>query len=150
MGRTNSSTIVPGTIIGTDLSLTADVLPQSMRHCFKPGTNFGLAIGGAPATREEVVYVASGAGTIQGFHGLLNVVGSANLTMDLKKNGVSILSAPISITNAQANREVVDGTLSSVSFVAGDVFSMAETVTVSTGASGPYAFMTVTENQAPV
>lgn len=151
MGRFNGGTLVPGTVLGTDISLTADIAVQSMRHCFKPGTNFGQAIGATPATREEIIYVASGVGSISGFHGLLNDTGSGtSLTMDLKKNGVSVLSGPIAITNSDTDREVIDGTLSNNAFVAGDVYSVAMVVSSATGAQGPYAFASVVENQAPV
>lgn len=151
MGRFNGGTLVPGTVIGTDVSLTANILAQSMQHCFKPGCNFSQAIGATPATREEIVYTASGPGTVNGFHALLNDTGSStSVGFDLKKNGTTVLSAPVTITNADTDREVVDGTLSGNSFIAGDVFSIAMTVSSATGATGAFAFMALTENQAPV
>jgi hypothetical protein len=151
MGRFNGGTIVPGTIIGTDVSLTADLAVQSMRHCFKPTTHFGQAIGATPATREEIVYVTSGVGSISGFHAMLNDTGSStSITFDLKVDGVSILSAPITITNSDADREVLDGVLTSNSFIAGKVISIAMVVGSATGATGACAWLTLVENQAPV
>jgi hypothetical protein len=107
-------------------------------------------IGGTPTTREEIVYVASQAGTVRGFAALLNETGtSSSITFDLKKNGVTMLSSVVTITNATADRAVTAGTLSVTSFAADDVLSISMAVSSSTGAQGPFAFIELEENQAP-
>lgn len=111
------------------------------RHRHKPGTNFDLAIGATPVAREEIIYVAKNAGTVESFHGLLNDTGtSTSVSFDLKKNGTTILSATADVTHSDADRTVKDGTISTPSFVADDVFSIALTVSSSTGAQGPFAW----------
>lgn len=151
MGTTTAGRIQPYSIIGTDISGTADIAAEAMRHSFVAGTNFATAIGGTPATREEIVYTASGAGVIKGVHALLNDTGtSTSVTVDAKKNGTTVLSSVITITDSDADRETVDGVLSVTSFVAGDVLSLALTVTTSTGAQGPFAFITLQETASPV
>jgi len=123
---------------------------DKMQHTYKPGTNFGFVIGGTPTTREEIVYVASQAGTVRGFAALLNETGtSSSITFDLKKNGVTMLSSVVTITNATADRAVTAGTLSVTSFAADDVLSISMAVSSSTGAQGPFAFIELEENQAP-
>lgn len=147
----NATSIQQGSITGNLISLTAAIPAACMQHCFKPGTDYGTKIGDAPTTVEKIVYVASGNGSVNGFHGLVNTAGSAaSITMDLKKNGSSILSGAITITNATGNRVVVDGTVTSTSFVAGDVFSMLLTESSSTGMEGPYSWASITENSQPL
>jgi hypothetical protein len=71
---------------------------------------------------------------------------AASVTFDLKKNGTTILSSVVTITNATGDRVVVDGTLASTALAAGDVLSIALTVSTSTGMQGPFAWVTVKEN----
>src|SRR5262245_7383352 len=129
----------------------ADALAAAkMQHCFKSETNFNTKVGDTPAAAEVVLFVASGAGSILVFRAGLMVTGSAtSVNFDLKKNGVSVLSAPINITNANTNRQVVDATLTSPSFADEDVFTAALTVSSSTGAQGPFCSLETVENTVP-
>lgn len=133
-------------ITSQDVSPSADLPSACMRHIFKPSTDFGLKIGDTPVAAEKIVYVATGVCTVKGFHGLVNAAGSAaSITMDLKKNGSSILSSAITITNSTGSRVTVDGTLTSVTLAAGDVLSVPLTVSSSTGMQGPFAWVVVEE-----
>lgn len=124
----------------------AEIDADKLQHVYKPGTNFDLAIGGTPATREEIVFVASTAGTIRAFHALLNDTGtSTSVSFDLKVNGSSVLSATVDITHSTSDRDVVDGTISSPSLAVGDVVSIAMTATSTTGAQGPFAWAEIEE-----
>lgn len=150
MGTVLATRIQPYTVLGTDISPTADIPVSTMRHVLQGGTSFGKAYNATPTTTEEIIYVASGAGTISGFHCMLYETGSStSVAFDLKKNGVSILSAAVTITNTDADREVFSGTLSNNSMVADDVFTISITVTSSTGAQGPRAWANFVENSAP-
>lgn len=60
-------------------------------------------------------------------------VGAATVTVDLKKNGSSILSAPINITSALAAGSVLSGTVTNNIMADGDVL---EVVTVATAGGG--------------
>lgn len=136
---------IPGAAIASSPVVDADKL----QHVYKAGTNLGFAIGATPTTREEIIHVAEVAGTIRGFHCLLNDTGtSTDIDFDLKKNGVSVLTAVATITHSDADKAVVDGTLSSTTVAVDDVFSIAMTVTSSTGAQGPYAWVNIEENGA--
>lgn len=120
------------------------------KHTYSPGTNFALAIGGTPATREEIVFVATSAGVIRSFRATLNDRGtSTNIDFTLKKNGVSVLSAAVNFTHADADKTVKTGTLSDTAVAAGDIFSIAMTVTSATGAQGPFAEVGIAEDNAP-
>lgn len=139
-----------GLIKDTDISDSAAIDADKMQHVYKHGTNFALAIAGTPVAREEIVIAVSVAGTIRGFHALLNDTGTTtDVDFDLKKDGVSILSSVVNFTNADADRLVKDGTLSSTTVAPGDVISIELIVTTSTAAQGPYAWVEIEENDAP-
>jgi hypothetical protein len=121
-----------------------------VQHVYKALTAMGFAIGGTPTTREEVVFVASGTGTVLFFKaGLVATGSSTSITFDLKKNGSSILTSVITVTNANSARQIQDASISSSSFVDEDVFSIAMTVSSSTGAQGPICFAEFRENTSP-
>lgn len=138
-----------GSVSDQHVASGAAIAASKLKHSYYPRTTFGAKIGDAPTTAEYIVHVANQTGVVNDFASSLNVVGSADMTVDLKKNGVSILTAPIHLTNALSNRQVLAGVLASNSFVAGDVISMAVTVTTSTGASGLSAWAGITEVGEP-
>ena len=116
---------------------------------FVKGTPLGFAIGATPTTREEIVHVATTAGTIRGFHALLNDTGtSTGIVFDLKKNGTTCLGSTVPVTHAMSDRAVQDGTLSVTTLAADDVLSILMTVTTSTGAQGPFAWVVLEETNA--
>ena len=142
--------LAAGQVEDQHVSVGTKLDSDKLQHVYRAGTNFNLAIGGTPVAREEIVFVCEVAGTIRGFAALCNDTGTAaSVTFDLKKNGSSILSAVVTITNATADRAVVDGVLSSTSVAVGDVLSIALAVSTSTGMQGPYAYVTIEENGAP-
>lgn len=150
MGTTNLGHITPYTIVDQDISRTAAINSACMQHSYVRLSTQGIAIGATPTTKEEIVHVARGVGAVTGFHALLNACGSASsMTVDLKKNGSSMLSSAITLTNATGNRTEVDGTLSSTALAVGDVLSVAWVVTTSTGAQGPAASVSIIENTSP-
>ena len=117
-----------------------------VRPWLQKSTDFGTVVGGTPSASEKIVYIADGPGTINGFHAKLHAAGvSTAITVDIKKNGASIATAPISIGNSTA---VTDGTLTSSSFVAGDEITLALAGTF-TGAQGPCAWVNITLTNAP-
>jgi hypothetical protein len=135
--------ITPGTLTTREHSTAeADRLTRDqLRHVFKPATNFDLAIGGTPATREEVIHVAEAAGVVRAFAAGCVETGTATvaLTFDLKKNGTTVLSAAVSVTDATADRASTAGTISVSTYVAGDVFTALLTATTPNNSTGPFA-----------
>lgn len=118
-----------------------ELAAAKQNHLHKRGTGFALAIGGTPATREEVVFVASTSGTINKFAAKLTLDGTTtDIDFDLKKNGTTVLSAAVNLTHSTGDGVVVEGTISSASFSVGDSFSIAMTVTSATGAQGPWSW----------
>lgn len=124
-------------------STSGDQLPASKSQLFsKAFTNFDLPIASTPSAREEVVFVASSAGTINKFAAMLNDTGtSTDVDFVLKKNGSTLMNTDLTITHATSDKVVVEGDLTSTSFVAGDVLSIQLVVNSSTGAQGPFAWV---------
>jgi hypothetical protein len=124
-------------------SAVADVLPATKQQVVKVGSsNFDLPIATTPpVAREELVFVAGAAGTINKFAAILNDTGtSTDIDFVLKKNGTTIMSSDLTITHGTSDGVTVEGTLSDVSFVAGDRFSIQMIVNSGTGAAGPFAW----------
>lgn len=137
-------------IVGDEqVQASANIDADKLQHLYKPGTNFDTAIGGTPASREEIVFVAGTSGTIRGFHALLNVSGTTtDIDFDLKVNGTSVLAAPVNITNAAADGAVQDGTVNTPSVSVDDIISIEMAVTSATGASGAFAWPEIQEGAA--
>jgi len=134
-------TLPTGIVTDDAVSNTAALDADKLQHVYKAGSNFDLAVGGTPVTREETVFVASTAGTIRGFHFTLTDTGtSTSIAWDLKKNGTTVLTGTGSSTHSDTDRQVKDGTLSVTTFVADDHFTIVMTVTSATGAVGPFAW----------
>lgn len=98
--------------------------------------------GSASVSERRVLHVARGAGTITSFRAGLIVanVGAATVTVDLRKNGTTVLSSVITLNSSTATYAKVDGTISSASFVAGDVFEVVITSTAGGGTLGQGVF----------
>jgi hypothetical protein len=120
----------------------ADVFPASKLQVPRfVHTNFGLASSGTPVARVEAFYTACAAGTINKFAALLSDTGtSTDIDFILLKNGVSLMSSDLTITHGTSDGVVVEGTLTSTTYSAGDKFTIQIVVNSSTGAQGPYAF----------
>lgn len=139
-----------GSISDNHIASAASVSVDKLQHAYSKGTNFAQAIGATPATREEILFVALNSGVLRFFGALLYDTGtSTSVTFDLKKNGTTVLTGVVTITHGTADHTIVEGTFASTSFVAGDVFSVAMTVSSSTGAQGPFAGVGYSETSAP-
>lgn len=90
----------------------------------------------AATTETRVVFACYGttATVLQFAAGsIAKAVGDSTVTIDLKKNGSSILSAVITLDSGNTNRLLETATLSSTALVAGDWLEIVITATVGTG-----------------
>lgn len=87
------------------------------------------------SAERRVMHIVNGAGVISKFRvtQTLAATGDSTATIDLYKNGASILSSTIVINNGQADRAITDGALSSTTIAAGDVLEVVQTVSAGTG-----------------
>lgn len=132
----------PSGTVGDDaLNANSPAGVTKTRHLHSKGTEFGLAVGGTPVASHRMIYTARAAGTVRNFAALCWDTGtSASVTLDLKKNNSSILSAPVTITNATTDKVPQVGTISIAPYVAGDIFTVDLAVSSSTGMTGPFAW----------
>ena len=76
-------------------------------------------------------------------------VGTATVTIDLKINGTSILSSPITLTSANASRSVVTTGILSPNLTAGQILEIVITATASTGTLGQGLIVTFVLDEDP-
>ncbi len=143
MARANlgNTTLLVYPLDGSDVSSapTNKIPATSVQPVYLKEGDFGLKVTDAPISVSRFAHRANGNETIQNFYaGIVTPGSTAAWTVDLLKNGVSILSAPISFTNADPAYTAKSGTVASPSLVNGDVLTVVIVMTTNTGAAGPF------------
>lgn len=89
----------------------------------------------AATTETRSLFVARRAGTVKSVvaGSIAAAIGDSTVTVDVKKNGTTILSAVITLDNANTARVGESGTVNVSAFVAGDWFEVVITATVGSG-----------------
>jgi hypothetical protein len=95
---------------------------------------------GASPTADagKVIHVASGPGTVVDVAAGITVAGAAwagggQATVDVKKNGTSILSGVVTLNGSSVALAVTTATIATTTYVAGDVFEVVVAYTAGTG-----------------
>jgi len=104
------------------------------------------------ATAEtKVIHVARAAGQVESFvAGLVSKCqDGATVSFDLKKNGTSILTGTVTLSDQHADYETVSGTIDTLSYSAGDVFEVSVTVNAGFGSLGSGAFAQAVFDENP-
>lgn len=131
---------------GTGSGVQASKLQQRFQPCYaQPGAS-------SSADEQKIIHVVRGtAGSILAFKAgaVAVLVGDDTCTVDLKKNGTTVLSAPISLASSDTNRVAKTGTLSVSTLVAGDVLEVFVDVTHSTGTLPKGVFASVELQEDP-
>jgi len=149
-GNVRPKTFTPpdGCIDDAAVATGADLDPYKLRHQHRqiyaqPGAD-------AAAAESKVVHVVWGAvGSVIAFEaGSVAVcTGNATITVDLTKNGVSILTAAIVLDSTNDVRVVEAATIDTAGLVDGDVLEVVVTVDAGTGAPGNGVFAAVTVHE---
>lgn len=151
-GHIASKTMTPpaGSVTNNSVIAAAGIEATKLEHQFEPVYSQEAAT--VAAADNKVMHVVRGAtgDVIQFAAGSVVVaVGDSTATIDLQKNGVSILTAAIVLDNANAVRtlEAAAG-YSATTLAAGDVLSVVVTVTPGTGTlpKGLFVRLTVRED----
>lgn len=81
------------------------------------------------------IHIATGVGTVNGFSAAVRVIpiGAATVTVDLKKNGTTVLTTVITLDNANVAYTAEAAAITTPAYVAGDFF---EVVIVATAGGG--------------
>ena len=113
---------------------------------------YGQPGGAISFTDRQVIAVVNGAtGLLAGFKAGSKTacVGAATITLDLQKNGVTMLSAVITLNNANTAYVSVAAALAVTAMVAGDVLEVVVTATAGGGTIGSGVFCEAVFNEDP-
>ena len=123
--------------VAASAGIAADKLQQQHRQVFAQKSD------ATAAAEERIVHVIHGAsGTIKTFKAgcvEANMV-DATITVDLHKNGSTVLTAPIILDNGDAAYDLVEGTIDDDSVVVDDVLEVTVTVDAGVGTLGKGVF----------
>jgi len=127
-GTVTGRSIAPsdGAVTNAKVAADADIDATKLGHQYKIVRDLCDHATTAAAKRIIVDYVYGASGTIVAGGVVASVapIGDATITFDIKKNGVSILSATISLTSATAANTLKEPAgFSSTTVAAGDVIS---------------------------
>lgn len=105
----------------------------------------------AATTETRVIYTVYGAtATLVAFKAgsIAPATGNATVTLDLRKNGATVLTAVVTLNSSNAARVVVAGVLASTSLAQGDVIEVVITATAGTGTlpTGVFGYAEVRED----
>lgn len=142
---TDSLIVYP--ILNADVSTGANISASKLQQHKKVSSDFGLDADDTPVAKTKVVYVAQQAATLTTFRAMCVDTGtSADVTFELKKNGTTVLTAGVNITNSLTDNTMYAGTITDSAVSAGDVLTVELTVSSSTGMLGPYCELTLNDN----
>ena len=132
--------IPDSTITNADVEADADIDASKLEHSHRGlHTQNGTAV-----AATEVMHVVYGAtGTIKAVKAgsVVAATGNATMTVDVKKNGTTVLSAPIVLDSTNTAYIVEAGMPTVTTLVAGDVLTAVVTVDAGTGALGTGLFV---------
>lgn len=131
----------PDTVGDREFKTNDPLRPHKMWHHTRYTERFGLGIAATPTTQHVVLFQADKAGKLgDDISAACNVTGggAADIDIDIKKNGSTILTAAMNVLGADGNRQQDAGTFSSAAaqaYAVGDVIS-ADVSGTYTGAQG--------------
>jgi hypothetical protein len=105
------------------------------------------------ATKTFPVHVVFGAtGTLVGFQAgcVVPCVGTATVTVDLRKNGSTVLSAVITLDSSQTARQQVSAAINNAAVAVGDVLEVVVTASAGTGTLGQGLFGVLVIDEDPL
>jgi hypothetical protein len=128
---------VPDSAIALPGAGVSGVQASKLNH--RQHVRHNQAEGAAVVTETRLVWITSGAaGNLNSFKAQLKVanIGAATVTVDLKKNGSSVLSAPISFSSADAALAIKTATVTTAASAVNDYYEEVITATAGGGTLG--------------
>jgi hypothetical protein len=129
--RLPSACVSDATVAGDAAIAVAKLLHQRVKTYSQPNTT--------ATTETRCIHIVRGtSGTIKGFTAgtIVACSGAATITVDLKKNGSSVLASVITLDSANSARVVEDGSISSASVAVGDWLEVVITAPAGGGTLG--------------
>jgi hypothetical protein len=133
--------IPASTILDAAVNANAGIQASKLQHQYSHNKSDDFST--TTAVERSVVHTVYGAtGTLLRFGvGVTTAaIGAATVTVDLKKNGITILTATITIDSTLAANAVRTGTFVSTGLVAADVLELHITAAVAGGGTLPKGF----------
>lgn len=130
----NTMDIPAGTIVNADVGGSADIDATKLEHQFQK--NYSQATDANVVAAEKIIHTVYGTtGTIVAFEaGIVTIPdGDRACTVDLHKNGTTVLSAVITLDSGNTTYVVEGGTISSASLADGDVLEVVIAISGSSG-----------------
>jgi hypothetical protein len=145
-GRTMS--VAASAISDAQVAGSANIAATKLQHQHRPGYSQPNT---TATTVTQAIFRCFGlTGAVVGFHaGSIGInAGAATITVDLKKNGASILTGVITLNSANVARVAVAGVISGGTLAAGDLLEVVVTATAGGGTIGTgfFCFATVNED----
>jgi hypothetical protein len=146
-GRTMA--VAAGAIGDSQVAASAGINATKLQHQHRPGLSQPNTT--ATSVTQAIFRCFGATGAVVGFHAgmIAKNVSGATVTVDLRKNGTTILTAVISLSSADTNRVALAGTISGGTLVAGDLLEVVVTATVGGGTIGTGFFCYATVNEDP-
>jgi hypothetical protein len=142
-----SMTAPAGSVNNAAVAANAAIDPSKLGHQRRIG--YGQP-NTAATTETRPIFVCRGAtGAILAIHAgsIVAAIGAATVTIDLKKNGATVLTGVVTLNNANTARVAVAGTLATTTLVAGDWLELVITATAGGGTLPTGLFVMVTLNE---
>lgn len=119
-------------LVNADVASDAEVGAEKLDHQYQPC----YAQSGTAAAATLAMHVVQGATAV--LHAvkvgsIVAAIGDSTVTVDIKKNGTTVLSGTVQLDNANTAYVVESGSLSVTTAVAGDVYTAVVTVSAGTG-----------------
>ncbi|HUW30714.1 MAG TPA: hypothetical protein VM223_03815 [Planctomycetota bacterium] len=143
--------IPAGTILDAAVNANADIGVAKVRHLH----SMTYGANGSAASVTIPIHCSYAAGTIKAVKAgsIVACIGDSTVTVDVKKNGTSVLTGVITLDSDNTARIAEDGTLDTgqVTLAADDLLEIVIVATVGTGtlATGPFVDVVVEELGAP-
>lgn len=145
-----TTTLSASSVTDAKVAAAADIAATKLRHQHRelwqqPNT--------AATAETRVIHLAYGDGDIIAVSAgsIAAAIGDSTVTIDVKKNGTTILSAPIVLDNANTAYIAEAASLATLTFTAGQVITAHITISAGTGTlpTGVFVALTVNEKPAP-
>jgi len=131
----------PGAVTAANIAAAAGVEATKLEHQHRE--IYQQESDTTSVSEDRVVHVVKGTtGDLKTFRAgsVVANIGAATITVDLHKNGSTILSAPITLDNGDAAYALVAGVISSEPVVADDVLEVVVVATAGGGTVGKGVF----------
>jgi hypothetical protein len=148
--RFSGTVVLPNTSVATANIAAAGLATSALKHQYAARLNQPNTAATAETRAVHEVVGATATALRFAAGSVAIAVGAATVTVDVKKNGTSILSAPITLDNANTAYVAEEGTISTPGAVAGDVYTIVTTATAGGGTlpTGVFATLTLDEDYA--